>query len=164
MNKQKNQDGSALVIVMCVLCVLTAIILSMIFAAYQVYHNAQKADVQEQCKQSVLTMEEVLEAQLIDTAESEAESLRGYISNIVLQDEPSKEHEVKMETGVEETMGEMKLIVSYQYEDADAKTGYLLTVTLSCELHETSYQETRSYTSSDGKRWTYEPFLGGDTQ
>lgn len=51
----KNQEGSALIPVMCILFILAAFVLSMVFASYQVLTQAQRAATKEQCRLSAIT-------------------------------------------------------------------------------------------------------------
>lgn len=67
-----NQEGSALIPVVCVLLVLAAIVLSMIFAAYQVYTTAIQSFIHEQSRVLAESLDETLGAELMATSQEGA--------------------------------------------------------------------------------------------
>lgn len=70
----KNQEGSALIPVMCILFILAAFVLSMVFASYQVLTQAQRAATKEQCRLSAITFSEQFRDKLEeDDTEDDAE-------------------------------------------------------------------------------------------
>lgn len=175
-NAEKNQEGSAVIIVMCVLCVLVALALSMIFAAYQVYSHVQKSATQEQCKQSVITFNKELEKDITASGTIQSNSIRGYIRDVVLtgraletndngtdnRDTAGVMHEVSITNENEEAYGDLTLNLYFQYEDEEKRTGAILYTVLSCSYRGEQYRETRSYVQSDGT-WQYEATPGGVT-
>lgn len=60
----KNQEGSALIPVLCILCILAAFVLAMVFSSYQVLTRAQRAATKEQCRMSSVTFEEQFQKML----------------------------------------------------------------------------------------------------
>lgn len=73
----KNQDGSALIPVLCVLCILAAFILTMVFASYQVLTQAQRAATKEQCRLSAITFSEQFQKQLEEDDVDDDNKLNG---------------------------------------------------------------------------------------
>lgn len=60
----KNQEGSALIPVLCILCILAAFVLAMVFSSYQVLTQAQRAATKEQCRMSAVTFSEQFQKML----------------------------------------------------------------------------------------------------
>ena len=60
----KNQEGSALIPVLCILCILAAFVLAMVFSSYQVLTRAQRAATKEQCRMSSVTFGEQFQKML----------------------------------------------------------------------------------------------------
>lgn len=73
----KNQDGSALIPVLCVLCILAAFVLTMVFASYQVLTQAQRAATKEQCRLSAITFSEQFQKQLEEDDTDDENKLNG---------------------------------------------------------------------------------------
>lgn len=61
---RNNQEGSALIPVVCVLLVLAAIVLSMMFAAYQVYTSGLQTAIKQQTKVMAQSLDQTLEEEL----------------------------------------------------------------------------------------------------
>lgn len=76
--KQKKQDGSALIMVVCLLCVFAAFSLSMTVMAYQTLSQSQQSATKEQCRISAITYSQVLEQEI--TSEKATE-MKTYLYN-----------------------------------------------------------------------------------
>lgn len=61
---RKRNEGSALIFVMCILCVFMAAALIMILVSYQVLTNAQQSAVKDQCRISAVSFNKLLEKEI----------------------------------------------------------------------------------------------------
>lgn len=68
----KNEEGSALIPVLCILCILAAFVLALVLASYQVLTQAQRAATKEQCRLSAITLSDQIRSEL--EAEEEEDS------------------------------------------------------------------------------------------
>lgn len=78
-NKIKDRkNGSALIGVLCVMCIFATLALSMLFAAYQVLHHSQQIMTKEQCHVLADTFSREVSGE-ITNAKDDTNGLRGYI-------------------------------------------------------------------------------------
>lgn len=61
---KKRNEGSALIFVMCILCVFMAAALIMILVSYQVLTNAQQSAIKDQCRISAVSFNKILEKEI----------------------------------------------------------------------------------------------------
>lgn len=76
--KQKKQDGSALIIVVCLLCIFAALSLSMTVMAYQTLSQSQQSATKEQCRIAAITFSQILEQ---DITSDETNEIKTYLYN-----------------------------------------------------------------------------------
>lgn len=74
----KNENGSALIPVLCILFILAAFVLTMIFAAHQVLTMAQRSATKEQCRLTAITLSEQIGSQLEAEDGSDSTKLNGF--------------------------------------------------------------------------------------
>lgn len=82
---KEHKTGSALVGVLCVMCIFAALALSMLFAAYQVLHHSQQIMTKEQCHVLADTFSKEVSGE-ITSAEDDTTGLRGYIKRTMADD------------------------------------------------------------------------------
>lgn len=180
--KNKNsQTGSALVGVLCVMCIFTALALSMLFAAYQVLHHSQQIMTKEQCHVLAETFSKELDKEIVMPDDSEG--IRKYIKDAMTQEGGSawsgydkKENEegsgpskAEVTKHIKADMGESTetkagtLDIGMYWKKANGTVPYenrILVVEVTAKLRGEQYQIVNEYrlqsgSLAEGKSWIW---------
>lgn len=179
--RKNNQTGSALVGVLCVMCIFTALALSMLFAAYQVLHHSQQIMTKEQCHVLAETFSKELDKEIVMLNDSEG--IRKYIKDAMTQgsgntwsgydkrEEEEKNGPAKSEVTkhIEAEMGEETetktgtLDIGMYWKKANGTAPYenrILVVEVTARLRGEQYQIVNEYrlqsgSSAEGRTWIW---------
>lgn len=165
MRKHKpNNDGSALIPVLCMICVFMALILSLILTSYQVLSHAQKAATKEQCRIGALSFSEALKKELAAPGNGTiAEGIAGQIASKTWEyynESEGKDKKVKKQLSVNLNETEMRQYGTFEVEAywkgdlLAVQTGNYsnieLVITTTCKLRKQSFSVTATYKPSLG--------------
>ncbi|MBS7009303.1 hypothetical protein [Anaerostipes sp.] len=173
---KKRNEGSALIFVMCILCVFMAVALIMILVSYQVLTNAQQSAVKDQCRISAVSFNKILEKE-ITSPEGQGTSddnIRYFLYDQIKNDkwvyynEKEEGHgekeafrtlDIDMIQSAKDTLGEIQVTMYWESEkDAPADQTVLVTK-VSSSSRKQEYHITTRYSlkisTDDPEQWTW---------
>lgn len=168
--RSQNQDGSALIPVLCILCVFMAFILALVLSSYQVLSKAQFAASKEQCRISAIAFSQGLEEELCADDPSDEKRLSEFQSYVRERiqfkgwayynkdeaghnDKKAVADTLKVDIPVEsdafDKSGKMKIAMHWESNSADMVNGdyrnVVLVVKVTSELRDQTYAVTTQY-------------------
>lgn len=176
MKKRKREEGSALIFVMCILCVFMAAALIMILVSYQVLTNAQQSSVKDQCRISAVSFHKVLEKEITDPkGQGETDDNIRYFLYKQIKDgtwayyndqedgHGEKEAFYTLDVGMiqsaKDTLGDIQVTMYWESEKNAPLDQAVLVTKISCSSRKQEYHITSRYSlkiSTDGaERWTW---------
>lgn len=170
---KESRTGSALVGVLCVMCIFSAIALSMLFASYQILHHSQQIMTKEQCHVLADTFSKEISSE-ITSAKDDTNGLRAYIKAAMEEEawtyfdeeEPGhakkdviKQIETQMNnTRLEKKTGTLEIGLYWKkIGDSEEYENRVLVAEITAKLRGEQYQITNEYrlkpgsTSGEGK-------------
>lgn len=174
---KNNKTGSALVGVLCIMCVFAALALSMLLASYQVLQHSQNIMTKEQCHVLADTFSKQVSSE-ITNASDDTTGLQAYIKTAMEEDggawtyydeeeaghtkqEVIKRIDAQSDTRLEEKTGELQIGLywkktgsSEEYEDRT------LVAEVTAKLRGEQYQIVNEYrlkpgSTAEGARWVW---------
>lgn len=164
---RNNKSGSALIGVLCIMCVFTALALSMLFASYQVLHHSQQIMTKEQCHVLAVTFSQQLDNEIIKTGDQDG--IRKYIKDTMTKDNGNdwlyfaedesghakkdviKNVSAKMNSDTETKAGNLNIGMYWKkIQSSEAYDNRLLVVEVTAKLRGEQYRITNEYRLSNG--------------
>lgn len=173
---KKRNGGSALIFVMCILCIFMAIALIMVLVSYQVLTNAQQSAVKDQCRISAVSFNRILEKEITDSKGqgTEADNIRYFLydqiknNKWVYYNDKEEGHgekeayrilDTEMIQSAKDTLGEIQVTMYWESEKDAPLDQAVLVTKVSAVSRKQEYHITTRYSlkisTSEPEQWNW---------
>lgn len=172
----KRNEGSALIFVMCILCVFMAVALIMIMVSYQVLTNAQQSAVKDQCRISAVSFNKILQNEITDAKGQGTtdDNIRYFLYDQIKNDkwvyyndkedghgekEAFRTLDIGMIQSAKDTLGEIQVTIYWESEKDAPLDQTVLVTRVSSSSRKQEYHITTRYSLKISKvepeKWTW---------